>query len=72
MSCKCPEDSVNFTYAVSYRIRNSKPFTKVTYPLGASTDGVWVQVPSPAPNKKDAMWRLFYLVPRGTKACAKG
>lgn len=35
MSCKCPEDSVNFTYAVSYRIRNSKPFTKVTYPLGS-------------------------------------
>ena len=35
MSCKCPEDSVNFTYAVSYRIRNSKPFTKVTSPLGS-------------------------------------
>ena len=40
--------------------------------LGASTYGVWVQVTSPAPNKKDAMWRLFYLVPRGAESLCKG
>ena len=50
MSCKCSEDSVNFTYAVSYRIRNSKPFTKVTSPLGSRAFSVWVRVPSGAPK----------------------
>ena len=35
--------------------------------LGASTDGVWVQVPSPAPNKKDAMWRLFLFGAKGSR-----
>lgn len=45
MSCKCPEDSVNFTYAVSYRIRNSKPFTKVTSPLGSRAEMRWGSSP---------------------------